>query len=56
MPGDCECGSKPGLTIEPVTPGYSARYFNGRDAWTMQNMLVFESYYGCWLTLDGADG
>ncbi|WP_224417675.1 DUF6056 family protein [Modicisalibacter sp. R2A 31.J] len=54
--GTSECGSKPGLTIEPVTPGYPARYFNGRDAWTMQNMLVFESYYGCWLKLDGADG
>jgi len=25
-------GTRPGLTIKPMTPGYLVRYFNGRDA------------------------
>lgn len=54
--GSESCEEKPGLSIDSIEPDYPARYFNGRDAWTLQNQQPFESYYGCWLRFDETDG
>lgn len=45
-----------GLPVRPLTFDYDYRYFNNRDAWTMQNLVTIGSFYGCSLELEQAGG